>query len=349
MKKILIVAGVVIAVLLVVGFLFRGPIQMGLFYLAMKPGLTFAEDTRHQAPDYADESAWAALPQKSDMADVLPNGNVQDNQRGAAVDVFFIHPTTYYKPDHWLQPLDDKDANTITDEQVLRNQASVFNSCCAIYAPRYRQATLFAFMDDSGDGEQAIAFAYQDVSRAFDYFLEHYSRGRPFIIAGHSQGGKHADTLLRERIVGTELESRLVAAYPVGYFIDAAGSVPVCQHATQAGCQVTWNAMSPDAQLFQETAGSICVNPLNWRADESRADFAENIGAVSFQVDGDIEPEVADAQCSEGRLLVSEVRSANYSTEMFGPGNYHVYDFSFYHMNIRANALDRVAAYLAGN
>ncbi|GIR63344.1 MAG: hypothetical protein CM15mP68_0100 [Pseudomonadota bacterium] len=31
----------------------------------------------------------------------------------------------------------------------------------------------------------------------------------------------------------------------------------------------------------------------------------------------------------------------------FGPGNYHMYDYSFFHMNIRANAKDRVAAYLA--
>ena len=32
---------------------------------------------------------------------------------------------------------------------------------------------------------------------------------------------------------------------------------------------------------------------------------------------------------------------------MFGPGNYHIYDFSFFHMNIRENALARTGAYLA--
>ncbi len=89
------------------------------------------------------------------------------------------------------------------------------------------------------------------------------------------------------------------------------------------------------------------MNPLSWRDDGSRADFAENLGAVSFQIAEDIEPGVADAQCEDGRLLVTEVRSPNYSTEMFGPGNYHVFDFSFFHMNIRANAATRVAAFLA--
>ena len=89
------------------------------------------------------------------------------------------------------------------------------------------------------------------------------------------------------------------------------------------------------------------MNPLSWRADGERVDFKANLGAVSFQVAGEIEPGVADAQCVNGRLHVTAVNSPNYSTEMFGPGNYHVYDFSFYHMNIRENAAQRVAAYLA--
>ena len=46
-------------------------------------------------------------------------------------------------------------------------------------------------------------------------------------------------------------------------------------------------------------------------------------------------------------MHVTEVRSDNYSSEMFGPGNYHVYDFSFFHMNIRENAKLRAAAFVS--
>lgn len=345
MKKVLIGVGVLVALVLVLGFVFRDTIGMMMFFASMRPDQTFAEDTKHEAPDYSNTIAWAALPMKDDPADITPEGAV-DGQAGAAVDVFFIHPTTYYKSDHWLQPLDDADANRITDDQVLRGQAAVFNSCCAIYAPRYRQATLFSFMDDGGDGDRAIEFAYQDVEDAFDYFIQHYSQGRPFIIAGHSQGGLHADTLLKRKIVGTELETRLVAAYPIGYYLDGKGSVPVCENATDTGCQVTWNAVAPDAPSFQETTGSICVNPLNWQNDGSRADFSASQGAVDYGASGDLEVGVVDAQCVDGRLHVSEVRSPNFNVEFFGPGNYHIYDFSFFHMDIRKNASERVAAYL---
>ena len=49
-----------------------------------------------------------------------------------------------------------------------------------------------------------------------------------------------------------------------------------------------------------------------WAAwDGQRADFAENVGAVSFAAAGDIEAGIVDAQCVDGRLHVSEVRSDN--------------------------------------
>lgn len=344
MKKVLWSITGVVAVLSALFFIFRDEIGFGLMRMALAPDQNFAQDQRHPAPDYSLPLHWAALPDREDDADVSPQGLDLDQQATAAVDVFFIHPTTYYKSAYWNQPLDDIEANDFTDTQVLRNQASVFNSCCKIYAPRYRQATLYAFMDSGDDGEAAIDFAYQDVREAFEYYLEHFNNGRPFIIAGHSQGGKHADTLLQE-INNTPLMQQLVAAYPVGFFFSGEDSVPVCEYATQTGCQVTWNSVAPDAPTFSDTSNSICVNPLNWSAQGDYADFSENQGAVNFTGQGAVEPGVADAQCVDGLLHVTDVRSENYSSEMFGPGNYHVYDYSFFHMNIRSNVLARIQAF----
>ena len=245
--------------------------------------------TRPAAPDYSRSNSWAALPDHEDAADVLPGGDVQDLQANAAVDVFFVHPTTYYKPDNWNQPLDDAFTNQLTDMFVLRSQASVFNSCCRIYAPRYRQATLFSFMDGSGSGPAALELAYQDVERAFDYFLEHYNQGRPFILASHSQGSVHIRMLLEKRITGTPLRERMVAAYPIGFSIDreamasAVPDVPVCESAEQIGCVVTWNAVGPKVQPWGDDPGkNICVNPLTWRADDAPAEHALNIGSVAY-------------------------------------------------------------------
>jgi len=102
-----------------------------------------------------------------------------------------------------------------------------------------------------------------------------------------------------------------------------------------------------ELEPFRDTANDLCVNPLTWHADGERADFAENLGAVSFDGPQRIERGVADARCNEGRLLVSEIRSEHFNSEFLGPGNYHIYDYGLFFSNIRRNVGERVAAYLS--
>ncbi|MCZ6620250.1 MAG: DUF3089 domain-containing protein, partial [Gammaproteobacteria bacterium] len=319
MKKVLLVIGAVVVVVIGLAIVFRDTLQFVLMAMTLQPGVGFDETTPPAAPDYANSHHWAALPGREDLADVVPVGAYPDNQASAEVDVFFIHPTTYLTSDSWNQPLEHETTNTMTDEFVLRNQASVFNGCCKIYAPRYRQATLYSFFDLEGDGGRAIDLAYEDVLTAFHYYLEHYNHGRPFILAGHSQGSTHSDKLLAEEIAGTELQERMVAAYPIGYFLDGSNGIPVCNTPTETGCQVTWNTVGMAAAQFRDPAKDICVNPLSWQTDGAHASHALNLGAVAHEVAGEPEPEVTDAQCINGRLIVTDIRSQNYSNMMLGP------------------------------
>jgi hypothetical protein len=365
MKK-LAIAIAVIAVLGGLAFVFRDLLLFGAMYIFTKPGEAFSDAAVPAAPDYARTEYWAALPDRVDLADTVADPSAHDAQADADVDVFFVHPTTYYSRKGWNQPLPDAQADAVTDGLVLRGQAAVFNACCRIYAPRYRQATLFSFFDESGDGKQALDVAYADVEAAFDYFLDHYSRGRPFILASHSQGSRHLALLLHDRFVGSALVSRLVAAYPIGYAITKAelpADVPVCATATQTGCVVTWNAVGPKARSYRPTHDNICVNPLSWRADGERADFALNQGSVSFGVIdmrggpallmaprvARIVPGVADAQCVDGQLLVSEIHAGDSGVFKIGQDNYHLYDYALFSMNLRDNASARVAAYMAAH
>jgi hypothetical protein len=230
----------------------------------------------------------------------------------------------------------------------MRNQASVFNGCCDVYAPRYRQATIFSFMDDSGakNGEQALALAYDDVAAAFQEFLR-LNPDRPIVLAGHSQGSHHLDRLIEEEVVGTALANRLVAAYPIGFSVDNSNGLPVCESIAQVGCQVTWNASAADALFRVAEPGDICVNPLTWTTDGLPASYEANLGGVDFMAGGEIEPGVVDAQCKDSQLIISDIRSVNYTGRPFGEGNYHIYDYSFFYMNIRANVQTRVDAFLA--
>jgi hypothetical protein len=371
MKKVLIGIAVLAVAAGAAAVLYRDRIGMMVAFSRLKPAHSFAEAPPPAAPDYSLAAGWAALPDRQDAADALPGGDVQDRQSSAEVDVFFVHPTTYFGTGSWNQALDDSSTNQLTDTFVLRGQASVFNSCCKIYAPRYRQATIYSFMDNSGSGRSALQLAYQDVERAFDYYIEHYNQGRPFILAAHSQGSVHVRTLLEKRITGTALRERLVAAYPIGFGIDrdelakAVPDVPVCESAEQTGCLVTWNAAGPKADAWGDASKSICVNPLTWRTDGTAADASLNIGGVSYAgtfegtladvkgvpqdfVDAQpiLETGVADAQCIEGMLRVQEIHSKYYAARPMGRDNYHIYDYNLFHMNLRKNVELKVGKYL---
>lgn len=316
--------------------------------------------------DYAREESWAALPTRRDAADEVVDGDA-DMQATAAVDVFLVHGTTYgrlYKGS-WNQPADDVDTNAFTD-QAMRG-ASVFNVCCKIYAPRYRQAGFGAFGDRTGSGAKAVALATADIERAFDYYLVHHNNGRPFILAGASQGGAKVFELLKSRISGTELRRRMVAAYPFIWWKKAeeyakeAPDVPVCATPAQTGCVVTFNPVGPNVRTglnpLWDRTGIICVNPLTWRRDGAYAGFELNIGARRFALPNKLIPGVADAQCdANGRLIVTEIRADMYEgiplarqlfMGVFGRENYHSIAGALFYGNIRRNVKERVDAFLA--
>jgi len=357
MKRGWIITLAVIGVLLVAGWFYRGALTFLAMRFALTPSGDFVTAEVPAAPDYTQPDAWAALPESNDLADFAAPGET-DQQAGAQVDVFFVHPTTYYKDEGWNAPLDDADANRIMEHGVLRGQASAYNACCRIHAPRYRQATLAAFFDDSGNGAEALALAYGDVLAAFRTFLEKIGPDAPFVLAGHSQGSAHLQKLISKEVNGQSLLARMIAAYPIGFSwnkkdLDALGGIPICSASTQTGCVVTWNAVGPKAQSFGDISDNICVNPLNWADDDSHVAHEGNAGSLALGgMDANAKPEliaaVADARCLDGRLLVSELRSDKFGggPVSLGEDNYHVLDYSLFYLNLRRNAVDRVNAWL---
>lgn len=348
--------GVAFLLLAILGYVFRGELLGGAMAWQIGPDHDFADQPVPAAPSYANNSAWAALPETTEPADERP-AEVANDPTGDT-PVFFIHPTSYLNKASWNQPLDDDTANWIVDERVLRHQASAFNSCCRVFAPRYRQATFYSFIENGNNAKQALNLAYGDVVSAFHEFLNRIPASSPFVLAGHSQGTKHGARLLAEEIANTELRGRLIAAYLIGFSITAGdlGGVPVCKSPTQTGCAIGWNAIDGNGRgAFSGTDNMLCVNPLSWRHDESYAEHALNAGAIGYasygqaQEDEDVsalsvEPGAADAQCKDGNLFIPELKSAAFPQRMLG-NSMHVYDYSLFHMNIRANAQARVNAF----
>jgi hypothetical protein len=338
------------------------------FYAALDPG-PFDASAAPAAPDYEQPASWAALPTLEDDADVaLPE--LPAVARGAAsADVFFIHPTTFVAK-RWNAAIDDPAVERATARGATLIQASAFNACCAVYAPRYRQASGKAFVEPSPDGDRAIDLAYTDVAAAFEAFLARRGEARPFVLASHSQGAVLAARLLREEIWGKPPGEHLVAAYLIGGPIThktIGEGIPVCASEEQWGCVVAWNARGPRyggnfenkyaPGAPEPVASRICVNPLSWKTDGAAAPASKNQGALFFDAEvPKVLPAFADATCEDGTLLITEMGSvpgrdfaSGLLMWMVGPDNYHPIEYQLYYVNLRQNAVRRVQAYLAAH
>src|ERR1700687_3592911 len=109
-------------------------------YKAFKSLYAFKNETG--IPVYNDLNYWAAHPWKWDPSDSVPRP-LRDEPVDSAVDVFFLHPTTYTmkkKSGKRNADINDSYLNAKTDYSAILSQASVFNQHCRIFAPRYRQA-----------------------------------------------------------------------------------------------------------------------------------------------------------------------------------------------------------------
>jgi DUF3089 family protein len=323
------------------------------------------------APDYADAANWAALPSKPGLTAMVPKGE-KPAATQSDVDVFFIHPTGYLNGGDWNSKMDPNSTTEENTKWMMANQASAFNGCCLIYAPRYREASIFRYVGATPEiAKQASDFAYADVDRAFTYFLEHYSKGRPFIIATHSQGTEHGFRLLKERIDNTPLASRMVAAYLIGYQVtdkDAAAlkTVHVCANATDTHCFVHWATWGDGGKAQARVDGKlVCVNPLSWQRDGAMAAKTLSKGAVPISgkfsmnflgsdaptgtVFGPLEAPMKGwtwAECRDGFLTVADQAGGPFAKMDMGGKNYHGLDYPLFGMDIRENAKARVTAYM---
>lgn len=333
---------------------------------AMVPSAPFKAEPAVAPSIYEQRSMWLARPDiANNPALWAPSGYTASAHPSAAV--FFIHPTSYLNRARWNAPLDDAETNARA-ALFLRGQASAFNASGAIWAPRYRQATFGAFLTDQPEAMKARALAYSDVLAAFDEFLKEIGPDRPIILAGHSQGALHLTHLLRDRIAGTALAKRIVAAYVVGWPISKTADLPAlglpeCTHADQAGCILSWQTFAEPADpslifnVFDQTTGFageprkgtalVCTNPLTGTPDAS-APASANLGTLYPAADlttAAITAGKVPAKC-EGRGILSIGAPPALVGNYVLPGNnYHVFDYSLFWANVRADVARRLASF----
>jgi len=306
-------------------------------------------------PVYQDLDYWAAHPWKWDPSDSVPaplrNNPGATGRNDSAVDVFFLHPTTFTRMKHKRIPnasIDDDYINAKTDYSTILYQASVFNQHCRVFAPRYRQAHIRNFFrKNSQEAQAAFDLAYSDVKESFAYYLQTWNSGRPLIIASHSQGSLLAERLLKEFFEDRPLKNKLVAAYVIGWPVpkDYFSSLKMCEDSLQTGCICSWRTLRRNFVPFymrKENGNSYVTNPLTWTTGSEYASRRLNKGSVLTNFNR-IYPNTTDAQITNGLLYVRKPKfpwSFLYITR-----NYHIADINLYYINIRENISRRIAMF----
>lgn len=322
------------------------------------PAYAFAKggdaDMKSGALDYTDSFNWVTQPSKIDKP----------------VDVFYVHPTIFSGKDSTNMDVADKKLRAFAKGLTVA-QAGVYSGSANLFAPFYRQqsgAVQDEFTARGGTdmfADPSFQLGARDVEAAFDYYLEHLNKDRPFIIAGHSQGTMTLINLMRKRFDDSALQKRLVAAYLIGYSVTTHDleQYPWMKRAMGAddtGVIITYNTEGPDAKGSPVLLdGAIAINPVNWKNDSTLATREEHAGAVFFNdATGELIEKIdhfADAHVDpeKGVLVITNMKqpeSPKIDLEHLGrfpAGVYHKFDYAFWFNNLKENVATRIQSYLA--
>jgi pimeloyl-ACP methyl ester carboxylesterase len=219
-------------------------------------------------------------------------------------DCFYVYPTVLLTGEPQLVDFSDKGVTLVND--ALMSQGARFASMCQVYAPFYRQVGL------SGgrfvEGADPL-LGIQDVRDAFKYYLEHFNKGRKFVLIGHSQGTSVLTALMQQDIDPddkADVRERLLSALLIGYLVEVPEgqlvgetfkNIPLCSQPGETGCVIAYASFAADNPpgenaLFGRTskqgAQVACVNPAtlannsgNYRASY----FRKSIANASFVPD----------------------------------------------------------------
>ena len=128
------------------------------------------------------------------------------------VDVFYVYPTMF-GGDKKPMNMDIKDVELREAAQkVSKMQVGVFTEDCNLFAPYYRQMSMNGLRMSPDSLDIYFSTGYSDVKRAFKYYLDKLNQGRPFIIAGHSQGSMILIRLMKEMFYSIIADKRMIAA-----------------------------------------------------------------------------------------------------------------------------------------
>jgi len=318
----------------------RNEINESMMFLAMASQIKGQRIKEMEPMDYSKDTSWSVLEK---------DGNY-------AVDLFYIYPTIV--EDNPEGPLADMKDMDMASKEIYVVQASAFADYTNVYMPYYRQLT-FSTAETCQDYDSLLKLLrcstpYQDIEDALDYYFCNYNKGKPFILAGHSQGSSIIINILTDYMQRHPMYlRRMVAAYPIGY---APSREMFCKYPnlkfakgeTDTGVVVSWNTEGPEAfgKSILLPEHPMVINPLNWKTDDTYAGPEWNKGCMSHE-NFRIVKGYTDAQINleRGTLICTKSDKWTVAEGTFSEQSLHELDYALYYNNIRENGRKRIDAY----
>ena len=356
------VSAAVIAFLALMGmaaFVWRDDIASN----ALDPKEPFQTYRPPPAPDYAQRAAWALLPARPEIWTTAD----------PPADVFFVGPTSYDGGRHWNGPIDDVQADRFFRRVAAPNYAGPFLRVGRLFAPRYRQASLYTLLTLREDARDARRFAYADVAAAFRQYMAADNRGRPFIIVGVEQGGMLASRLIADEVArDPAIRARLAAAYLIETAVPAdRPPLTPCTRPAEAGCLAAWASAFEhdtdrvqalkDRSLVWDPNGELenlsgrpplCFNPLLGAVTNAAAPAKLNLGAANATgLEWGARPAFltrqVSARCEAGILWVSRPRPKMLKGAGSWADRRKVPGYNLFYGDLETDARRRVAALIS--
>ena len=272
-----------------------------------------------------------------------------NDKNGEGADVFYIPSTWEYD---WTT------SNgvlcryaDVSNEQHCSNMAIEMNKVAKymadgnnFYSPYYRHISLdtWATLDEDYVTRQYESVSLIDVKQAFDHFIKNWNKGRPFVLAGFSQGGKSVVELMK--YMPEDIRKYMVAAYVLGYKVTpndvaVAPWIVAAKSASDIGVTISYNSVS-DVKYIKPVISSptvMCINPVNWRTDSTPAILNDSITVTL-----DTEHNVLVLDGYDGSHLSNILNILNV-------GDYHSIEPWLYDQCLRANIKHRIKVFRENN
>lgn len=284
-----------------------------------------------------------------DSHDMWYQSKTQYDSNG--IDVFYLVSTEV------LSATDSTDSTTLWQSQLIPSdrvaiegemawvERNMFYKDFNLIAPYYHQFTFDAISKLRPQQMDSVCQKIsQEICDAFDYYMEHSNNGRPFVLAGFSQGAMLTLDILRH--MTNEQYSRMIACYTIGYRLTAEDlqhpHIRAASGQKDNGVVISFNSTQNKDAIwpFVSEGAAACINPVNWHTDATPAEFTFDGTANVVYVDEDSHV-----------LLVSTDKPSYYDSFYdaapffldagISRKNLHHWDLLFYASNIHDNALLR--------